>query len=153
LRPGDSLSVSGVSTNNVLEFTLAASELVICVRVRHVVFASNKIVDVLAVIRSGDGRVAELDAEGSTTDEVVPLNSLEFGAVALSTRETGTVDESTERVSSQISTVRIELSSRIVRLETKSAVLDVPSDLDVSTCFHELGAGNRTCRDETAAMG
>jgi hypothetical protein len=152
LRPGESLSVAGVSTNNVLKITLAAGELVVSVGGGHVVGASNEIVDVLAVVRGGDCGVAEFDAEGSTADEVVPLDSLELCGVVLSTRETGRVYESTERVSGQVSTVRVKFSSGVVHLETETGVVDVPSDLNVGTCPHELGASDGTFRNNTGTV-
>jgi hypothetical protein len=64
LRPGVGGSGRGISANLILKITIADLEHSGRVRGRHVVVATDKIVDVLAVVQGGlVARIAHLHAE------------------------------------------------------------------------------------------
>lgn len=100
-------------------------------------FIASPLHSLLAVVRGGVvGRITKLEAELTRTDEVVPALGLLIGRV-VPRRETGGVDETTERVTGQVRSVRVELSSAIVCSEVDGALVEQADDLDVCGGFHE----------------
>ena len=61
-------------------------------------------------------------------------------------------DETTEGVSSEISTMRVHLPSRVIRLEVGLCLVDETDDLDIVWGLHELNAPESTTGDKTGAM-
>ena len=62
-------AIDTVNTNNILEITVARSECAILDVGRRVVFASDEIVCILAVVGTGDRVVANLYTKLAVTDE------------------------------------------------------------------------------------
>jgi len=152
LRPCEGLSTRGISANDILELTLAAGKLAVSVRRRHVVTASQKIDTILAIVRCGHRRVTELDAECSGSDEVVPACYLGQGRVVLGSRQATRVDESTKRITSQISTVRVKLTSSVVGQKTNTSLSDMTSYLNIGAGLHELSTGDSASWHNTSAV-
>lgn len=155
LRETPTRSVCGVGSNLVLQLALAREKGSRRIRRWHVVLATEQVVmldghpqqaglfiasplhSLLAVVRGGVvGRITKLEAELTRTDEVVPALGLLIGRV-VPRRETGGVDETTERVTGQVRSVRVELSSAIVCSEVDGALVEQADDLDVCGGFHE----------------
>jgi len=78
LVSGDLTVGASVDTWEILRFTLAALENVIGVRSGSVILATDTIKDVLAVLsRIGTRWIASLQAELSSTHEIVPFDGLD----------------------------------------------------------------------------
>jgi hypothetical protein len=149
---GRSLAIStDIATDNILELALAGGKLAVLVGGRHVVQTPEEIITVLAVVWLSNGRVAELHAELATTNKVVPLNGL-LVSLVVAGREAGWVDETTKRVASKVSTVRIELSSSVCVVETNTGLLDTTGNLDVRAGTHELDTGKGALLDTAGAV-
>lgn len=61
-------------------------------------------------------------------------------------------DKTAERVATLVSTMRVHLSSSIIRSHVDEGLVDVAGNLDVVGGPHELSAGDSTCRNDTSAM-
>jgi len=147
----DLTSWIGVDAREVLVVTLAGLESTVLGSVWRVVGASDTVVNMLAVASSvGASRVASLKTESIAAHEVVPLDDLLVGAVV--TGPSGGVEETAERVTTEIGTVGIELSSKVIRLEVDEGLVDKTNDLDVVWGPHELNTLKGTSGDETRAM-
>lgn len=84
----------------------------------------------------------------------MPLDSLNvIVGIAIAGGETVGEDQRTERVASAISTVRVELSSAIVGIQTDALLVNEASDLDVGGGLEELDGGDGASRHNPAAMG
>ena len=102
----DLTSWIGVDAREVLVFTLARLESTVLGVIWGVVGASDTIENMLAEASSvGASRVASLKTETVAAHEVVPLDNLLVGAVV--TGPSGGVEETAERVTTEIGTVRI----------------------------------------------
>jgi hypothetical protein len=143
-----STSGVGVDTRVVLVLTEAALEDTINVGSGGVVLAADTVIDMLAEVGSvGAGGVAGLEAEGSTTHEVVPFDGL-LVAVTPGRGE----EETTKWVTTLISTVGVEFSSGVISLDVDEVLLDETGDLDVVGSLHELETSDGTSRDDTSTM-
>jgi len=141
----------GVDTWEVLVITEAAQEGTIDIGSGGIVLATNTIEDVLAVVSSvGTCGIASLEAEGSSTHEVVPFDGLDE-ATTTGTEGLGE-EEGTEGVTTLISTVRVEFSSRVIGGNVDELLLDETSDLDVVGGLHELETGDGTSGDDTGTI-
>ena len=60
--------------------------------------------------------------------------------------------EASEGVPSEISTMRVHLSSRVIGLEVYLCLVDKPDDLDVVGGLHELNALESPTGDKTTSM-
>jgi len=98
----------------------------------------------------GTSGVACFQAEGITAHEVVPFDDLRV-RVCVSAEGVG-VEETAHRVSAEISTVRIHLSSVVCRVDVHLCLVYEADDLDVVRCLHKLDTLQRALRDETCAM-
>jgi hypothetical protein len=140
-----------VDTGEVLVITKAGLESSVLGSVGGVVRAADTIKDVLAEVGGiGTSGVADLEAESIATHEVVPFNNLlvgVVGAIAESVRE----DETTKRISSQVSTVGIEFTTKIVRLDVDQGLIDETNNLDVIRSPHELHTLEGTSGDNTSS--
>ena len=81
----------------------------------------------------------------------MPLNYL-FVIILVVTAPSIRVDETTERVSSEIGTMGVHLTSRVVGLEIHLCLVDKTDDLDVIWGLHELNTLERAVGDETGSM-
>ena len=84
-------------------------------------------------------------------DLLVPLDDL-LVVVLVVTAPSVRVDETTEGVSAEISTMRVHLSSRVVGGEVGLCLVDKADDLNVVWGSHELNTLESTTGDETSAM-
>jgi hypothetical protein len=91
--------------------------------------------------------VASLEAESSSTHEVVPFDGLGV-AVTPGVGE----EESTERVTTLIGTVRVEFTSRVISGDVDELLLDEAGDLDVVGGLHELETSDGTLGDDTGTI-
>jgi hypothetical protein len=99
----------------------------------------------------GARRIADLETESVTAHEVVPLDDLLI-AVVVAARPSSGVNETTERVTTEIGTVGVKLSSEVIGLEVDEGLVDKTDDLDVVWGPHELETRKCTSGDETRAM-
>lgn len=137
-----------VDTGEVLVFTEAALEDTILIGSGSIVLAADTVKDVLAEVSSvGTSRIASLEAENTSTHEVVPFDSLgEASTPGIGEEET------TEWVTTLISTVGVEFSSRVISLDVDELLLDEASDLNVVGGLHELDTSEGTVWDTTSAI-
>ena len=142
----------GVNSWEVLVCTLARLECTILGGVGGVVGASNTVVNVLAVVGSvRTSWVTNLEAENATAHEIVPLDDL-LEAVVVSARPTGGVDETSERVTTEVGAVRVQFSSRIVGLKVDQRLVDETNDLEIVRSLHKLNTLEGTSGDQTSAI-
>jgi hypothetical protein len=144
---------AGVDTREVLVVTQATLKDTINVSGRGIVLASNTIEDVFAEICSiGTSGIACLEAEDSPSHEVVPFNYLlEVVGITGIRREGVREEETSEWVTTSISTMRVHLSSRIIGFHVDKLLLDEADDLDVSGGLHELNTGESAGWDHTSS--
>jgi len=137
-----------VDTWEVLVVTEAAQEGTIDIGSGGIVLATDTIEDVLAVVGGvSTCGVASLEAEGSSTHEVVPFDGL------LVTITPGVGEqEGTERVTTLIGTVRVEFTSRVISSDVDELLLDEAGDLDVVGSLHELETSDGTLGDDTGTI-
>jgi hypothetical protein len=127
LLVGDDLTADSVDTREVLRFTLAAFECAVNICSRSIELATDTIEDVFAEFGSvGACWVTSFQAEDLSTHEVVPFNSLDV--VAIRAGQGITEEKATERVTTLISTMGVEFSSRIVGLDVNQFLFDVSND-------------------------
>jgi len=151
---GDNTIGTSVNTGEVLRITLAAFKGTIDVGGGSVELAADTIKDVFAVFSSVGARwVASLQAELVSTHEVVPFDGLDVVVgVAIRGREGVGEEEGTERVTTLVSTVRVEFSSTIISLDVDEFLVDVTSDLDVVGSLHELETSDGASWDQTGTV-
>jgi len=142
---------AGVNTGEVLVITIAAQEEIVDVSSRGVILASNSVENVLAEVGSvGACRVTSLQAEDTRAHEVVPFNDL--FVIGSAPGEVVAEEKASKRVATSISTVRVHLSSSVIRGHVDEVLLDETGDLDVVGGLHELKAGDGTGGDDTSTM-
>jgi len=142
----------GVDAGEVLVITFAGLESTVLGAIWGVIGASDTIENMLAEISSvGARRVANFEAETVTAHEVVPLDDLRI-TVVVAVRPSGGVDETAEGVTTEISTVWVELSSKVISLEVDEGLVNKTDDLDVVWRLHKLNTPKGTSGDETRAM-
>jgi hypothetical protein len=84
-------------------------------------------------------------------NSLVPLNHLLEGVVLTTIgREAVRVDETTERVTTEVSAVRVELSPGVVLLEVDLGLVNETDDLHVVRGLHELDTLESAGGDETS---
>lgn len=81
----------------------------------------------------------------------MPLDHL-FVVVLVITTPRIRVDQTTERVSSEIGTMGVHLPSRVVGREVGQCLVDKPDDLDVVRGPHKLNTLESTTRDESCTV-
>lgn len=132
--------------------TLTRLECTVLGVVGGIVCASDTIIDVLAVVGGvGTSGITDLEAEDATTHEIVPLDDL-LVAIIVSVRPPIRVDKTAEGVSTEVSTVGIELSSAVVSLEVDQRLVDETDDLKVVGSPHELNTLKSASGDQTGTM-
>ena len=160
----------GVDAGEVLVITLANLEGTVLGVVGGIVGAPDTVVDVFAVatgVRASG--VASLETEEVSTEEtgrgvrdggrgeqrgsdlLVPLNHL-LVIILVVTAPSIRVDETAERVSSEIGTVGVHLASRVIGLEVHLRLVNKTNDLDVVGSLHELNALERAAGDKTGSV-
>lgn len=85
-------------------------------------------------------------------DVLVPLVNLSVSVVVGVGAERVRVDETTEGVTTEISTVGVKLSSTIARLDVDLRLVDEADDLDVARGLGELHAGKGASGDQARAV-
>lgn len=142
----------GVDAGEVLVVAFARLKRAVPGVVWRIVGTSNTVEDVLAEVPGvGASGVTGLEAKEVSAVEVVPLDDLFEVALVVTTpriRE----DQTTERVSSEIGTMRVHLPSIVVRGEVGLCLVNKPDDLDVVGGPHKLDALESTTRDESCAV-
>jgi len=144
---------SGVDTREVLVVTQARLEDTVLVRSRSIVLAADTIEEMLAVVGGVRiQRVTRLETEHVGAHEVVPFNDLDHvgGAVGIALRQAVGEDESTKGVTTFVSTVRVHLSSTVIRVHVDQALLDPTSNLDVGRGLHELDTSKSSFGDDAS---
>jgi len=151
---GDYTVGTSIDTWEVLGFTLAALEDTWSIRGRSVILATDTIEDVLAVLSSVGARwVASLQAELSSTHEVVPFDGLDVVVgVSVGCWEGVGEEEGTEGVTTLISTVRVEFSSRVRSSNVDEGLVNVSGDLDVVGGLDPGKTGEGTSWDQTGTV-
>lgn len=145
---GDDTISTSVDTWEVLVVTEARQEDIVNVGSGGVVSATDTIENVLAVVGGvSTSRVASLEAELTSTHEVVPFNGL-LELTGEGVRE----EEGTEGVTTLIGTVGVEFTSRVVSSEINVLLGDVASDLDVVGGLDELDTSQGTSGDDTGTI-
>jgi len=77
LFPSGGNAIDDVCTHRRLKIALAIFEDILCICTgRHIIGASKKIVNILAIVRIFDGVVACFEAEDTGTDEEIPTVDL-----------------------------------------------------------------------------
>jgi hypothetical protein len=148
LAVSDGLAILDVGSGEVLDITLALFEDTILGVVGNIVVAANSVVDVLAVVPVvGVGRVASLEAEAVATEEQVPLDDLSGVAV-----ESIGEEETTHRVTTEISTVGVHLSSPVTLENVDLGLVDEADSLDVGLGLDPLNTGQGVGGNETRAV-
>jgi hypothetical protein len=127
---GDLTVGTSVDTREVLRFTLTAFKGAFNVGSGSVVPATDTIKDVFAVPGSvGTSWVTSFQAEDLSTHEIVPLDSLDVvGGVAIRGGEGIAEEKATKRVTTLISAMGVEFSSRIVGLDVDEFLFDASGD-------------------------
>jgi hypothetical protein len=149
---GDNTVSASVDTWEVLVVTSAAQEDIVNIGSGGIVGATDTIKDVLAVVGGvSTCGVASLEAELSSTHKVVPFDGLDVVGSTSGAKGLGE-EEGTERVSSLISTVGVEFSSRIIGSEVNVLLGDITSDLDVVGGLDELDTRQGTSGDDTSTI-
>ena len=148
-------AILNVDTRGVLAFTLTRLEDTLRIVTGSIVRATDTIVDVLAKL-SGTraSRIADLEAELASAHEVVPLMDL---LVVVATLvgvggEVVGVDETAEGVTTLVSAMGIEFTSRVVGLEVDEWLVQGTGDLNIVGGTHEGDAGDATLRDDAGAV-
>ena len=95
-------------------------------------------------------RLSDLDKEWDG-NSLVPLDYLSVISLVVTAPGIG-VDETTEGISSEISTMRIHLPPCVIGLEVCPGLVDKTNDLDVVWGPHELDALEGASGDKTRAM-
>jgi len=169
LLPRDGNSVRNVLAGLHLQITVAGGERVGCVRVRHalrrtcsylhyddrvegnlLVIASDQVKNVLAIIGGRDGRVANLDAELTASDELRPVAALD--GLVVRRRKAVRENEAAKRVTVQISTMRVKLTARVGRIEVDASLVQEAGDLNVRTRLQELHSGESASRHDPSSV-
>lgn len=142
----------GVDAWIILVVTLAGLESTVLSIIGGIVGTSDAVVDVLAET-SGvrTSRVASLEAENVAAHEVVPFDDLLVSGVA-AIRPGGGIEETTEGVTTEVGTVGVEFSSKVVGGKVDVGLVDETDDLDVVGGPHELNTLEGASRDETRSV-
>jgi len=99
------------------------------------------------VVVVGTAGVAEFHAEAVATNEVVPFDSLDWRAGEV-IRE----HDASHWVTTEIGTVGVHLTSKVVLEHVDLGLVDEANDLDVVGGLHELDARQGTRGDQTGTM-
>lgn len=156
LGVGHGDTVGDIDTGGSLEICVTNFEKATWSVAGHVVRAAHTVVNVLAVgalVTCGGGRVTNRDAEGVATHEVGPVNDLLVTVIVATVAGEGVgVHQTTKGVPTQVSAVRVELSSVVISSHVDLDLVEVTSDLDVSAGLQELDTLESTLGDETSAV-
>jgi len=140
-----------VDAGEVLVGTLAGLKSTVLGVVRSVIGTSDTVEDMLAVVGGiGASRVTDLETENVAAHEVVPLDDLPIGLLV--GRKTGGVYKTTKGVTTEISTVGVELSSSIVGQDVDLGLVDDTDNLLIVRSLHILDTFKGARGDETRAM-
>jgi len=140
------LAISGVYAWIILVIAEAGFEGAILSVVWGIEGTPDAIVNVFAKVCSvGTGRVTSFETKLSATHEIVPFEDLLVGVVIAAPSRR--IKETTEGVSSSISTVRIQLSPAIAILDVDLLLVDEPNNLNIIGRPHELNALERSGRN------
>jgi len=141
-------TVRGVNAREVSVLGVAGFEDVIPSAVGSIVSTTNAVEDVLAVASSiGFRRITSLQAESVAAHEVGPLNDLNERTVP-NVRE----HDTTHRVATEISTVRVHFTSVVTGEHVNLGLVDETNDLDVIGSSQILHTSNGSSRNETCTM-
>lgn len=91
---------------------MAARECSVLNRAGHVVGAPNQIITILAVVRRSDAVETSLDTELASSREKVPVENLSK-TVTIGIGSSIRIDDTAERVTLKIRTMRIQLTALI----------------------------------------
>jgi hypothetical protein len=134
-----------------LVVTITRSEGTVLGIVGSVVGTTNSIEDVLAEICSMcASRVTSLETESMATHEVMPFNDL-LEVVGVTAESIG-IEETTERVTTEISTMRVEFTSCVRILQVNLGLINEADNLNVVGSPHELNALEGASREDTGAV-
>jgi len=151
LRPGEGRSVLDIETRFHLQATLTLGEFGALVGMRgHVVCASNKVVDVLAIVGAPDRVVANFHAEETSANERAPILALSDDA-SCAGKIVGE-DQATKWVAEEISAVGVEFASVIRGVHANTLLIESSGELDVGRCLHELNALEGAGRHDTGSV-
>jgi len=140
-----------INARIVLIITLARCKAAVLSVVRGIVKAADTIKDVLAKVCSMcTCGIASLQAKGTTTHEIVPFNDLLICAVVAAPRSR--VEETSERITSEVGTVGIQLTTKVVRRQIDLSLVNKTNNLDVVRSPHELDTSESTRRNHASAM-
>jgi len=139
---------TSVDTGEVLVVAETAQEHTVLIGSWGIVLAADAIVDMFTVVCGVRARgVASLQAESTSTHEVVPFNGLDNVAV-----ERVGEDETTQGVTALIGTMGVHLTSRVIRGDVDKGLLNETNNLDVIRGLHKLNTSQGTLGDDTGAM-
>ena len=99
----------------------------------------------------GSSRIAGLEAERVTTHEVVPLDHLLI-IIAVASRPSGGVEETTKGVTTEVGAMGVKLSSKVIGGKVDEGLIDETDDLDVVGGLHVLNTPEGTGGDETGPV-
>ena len=147
----DLASRIGINAREILIVTLAGLESPVLGVVGGIISASDTVENVLTVVSGvGTGGITNLEAENASPHEVMPFDDLLIVGVAAG--PSGGVDETTKRVTTEVSAVGVELSSIVVSGEVDEGLVDETNDLDVVRSLHKLNTLKSAGGDETSAV-
>lgn len=148
LGVGHDLAILGVGADKVHVVTLADLEDAILSVVGGVIGATDTVVLVLAVeVVVGAGGVANLHAELASADEEMPADDL-----LNSVTEGAGVYKATNRVTTEVKTERVHLSSVVCSDHVNLGLVQEASDLDVVGSLNPLKTGEGSLGDNTTSV-
>jgi len=144
------LAVGCVDTGVVGILGVAGLKDVVLSIVGSVVGASDSVEDMLAIVgRVGASGVTGFEAEGIGTYEVGPLDHLNVSTTA--TERVGEHDTS-HRVTTEISTVGVHLTTVVIRRHVEFGLVDEAHGLDVVRGLQELDTSQGASGNETGTV-
>jgi len=145
-----------VETSRNLQVGVANLEGTVLGIVGHVVRTSHAVVDVLAVsglVCAARSRITDCDTKGIATHEVRPVDNLLVGVVVATVAwERVGVHQTSERIPTKVSTMRVEFSSIVLSVHVNLSLVDKTSDLNVLRCDEILNTLKGTIGNETSAV-
>jgi len=150
----DSAGRVGVNSWGILVITVAHSELALGVSSGSHHVAANAIENVVAVLgRVCYCRVTGLEAEDGRAHVVVPFDDLLVAVVVAAVAgESVGVYETTKWVTTEISSVGVQLASTIIGLHANIGLVDGADNLDVPRCLQDLNTSEGSGGHDTGAM-